>query len=173
MCSAARNFQWKDIQYCNYFTVYLFIFKAVHLYSCEHSQDYFARCKQHWSKSTSCFRFLTPHKSWDKIQPTEHMKLNQKVKQTSLRCFLYMWNKENSYKPVLFTSCKMVYRDKTKDDRQRTDWIGKAIGKTMWLQLSIPFTSAKPILTDYVQSLTLIQNLHNNKKKTFLEEAWF
>jgi len=24
--------------------------------------------------------------------------MNQKVKQTSLRCFLYMWNKENSYK---------------------------------------------------------------------------
>jgi len=30
------------------------------------------------------------YKSWDKIQPTEHLKLNQKVKQTSLRCFLYM-----------------------------------------------------------------------------------
>jgi len=43
----------------------------------------------------------------------------------------------------------------------------------MWLQLSIPFTSAKPILTDYVQSLTLIQNLHKKKKKTFLEAAWF
>jgi len=25
--------------------------------------------------------FLTLHKSWDKIQPTEHVKLNQKVKQ--------------------------------------------------------------------------------------------
>jgi len=42
--------------------------------------------------------FLTLHKSWDKIQPTEHIKLNQKVKQTSLRCFLFVWNKENSYK---------------------------------------------------------------------------
>jgi len=42
--------------------------------------------------------FLTLHKSWDKIQPTEHIKLNQKVRQTSLRCFLYLWNKENSYK---------------------------------------------------------------------------
>jgi len=62
------------------------------------SIDHFARCKQHWSKSTSCFSFLTLHKSWAKIQPTEHIKLNQKVKQTSLRCFLYMWNKENSYK---------------------------------------------------------------------------
>jgi len=55
--------------------------------------DHFARCKQRWSRSTSCFIFLTLHKSWDKIQPTEHGKLNQ-----SLRCFLYMWNKENSYK---------------------------------------------------------------------------
>jgi len=52
--------------------------------------DHFARCKQHW--------FLTLHKSWDKIQPTEHLKLNQKVKKTSSRFFLYMWNKENSYK---------------------------------------------------------------------------
>ncbi len=60
--------------------------------------DHFTRCKQHWSRSTSCFSFLTLHKSWDKIQPTEHLKLNKKVKQTSLRCFLYMWNKENSYK---------------------------------------------------------------------------
>jgi len=58
----------------------------------------FARCKQHWSRSTSCFSFLTLHESWDKIQPTEHIKLNQNVKQTSLRCFLNMWNKENSYK---------------------------------------------------------------------------
>jgi len=33
--------------------------------------------------------FLTLHKSWDKIQPTVHIKLNQKVKQTSIRCFLY------------------------------------------------------------------------------------
>jgi len=41
--------------------------------------DHFARCKQHWSRSTSCFSFLTLHKSWDKIQPTEHIKLNQKV----------------------------------------------------------------------------------------------
>jgi len=41
----------------------------------------FARCKQHWSGSTSCFSFLTLHKSWDKIQPTVHVKLNQKVKQ--------------------------------------------------------------------------------------------
>jgi len=32
----------------------------------------FARCK-HWSRSTSCFS-LTLHKSWDKIQPTEHIK---------------------------------------------------------------------------------------------------
>jgi len=32
----------------------------------------------------------TLHKSWDKIQPTEHINMNQKVKQTSLRCFLYM-----------------------------------------------------------------------------------
>jgi len=38
--------------------------------------DHFARCKQHWSRSTSCFSFLT----LDKIQPTEHIKLNQKVK---------------------------------------------------------------------------------------------
>jgi len=62
------------------------------------SIDHFTRCKQHWSRSTSCFSFLTLglYKSWDKIQPTEHLKLNQKVKQTSLRCFLYMWNKENS-----------------------------------------------------------------------------
>jgi len=52
--------------------------------------DHFTRCKQHWSRSTSCFS-LTLHKSWDKIQPTEHLKLSQKVKQTSLRCFLYMW----------------------------------------------------------------------------------
>jgi len=34
--------------------------------------------------------FLTLHK-------TEHIKLNQKVKQKSLRCFICMWNKENSY----------------------------------------------------------------------------
>jgi len=34
--------------------------------------DHFARCKQRWSRSTSCFSFLTLHKSWDKIQPTEH-----------------------------------------------------------------------------------------------------
>jgi len=34
-----------------------------------------------WSRSTSCFSFLTLHKSWDKIQPTEHVKLNLKVKQ--------------------------------------------------------------------------------------------
>jgi len=34
--------------------------------------------------------FLKLHKSWDKTQPTEHLKLNQKVKQISLRCFLYM-----------------------------------------------------------------------------------
>jgi len=60
--------------------------------------DHFTRCKQHWSRSTSCFSFLTLRKSWDKIQPTEHLKLNKKVKQTSLRCFLYTWNKENSYK---------------------------------------------------------------------------
>jgi len=33
---------------------------------------------------------LTLHKSWDKVQPSEHIKLNQKVKQTSLRFFLYM-----------------------------------------------------------------------------------
>jgi len=46
--------------------------------------DHFTRCKQHWSRSTSCFSFLTLHKSWDKIQTTEHLKLNQKVKQTSL-----------------------------------------------------------------------------------------
>jgi len=39
--------------------------------------DHFAR-----SRSTSCFSFLTLHKSWDKIQPTEHIKVNQKVKQT-------------------------------------------------------------------------------------------
>jgi len=44
--------------------------------------DHFERCKQHWSRSTSCFSFLPQHKSWDKIQPTEHIKLNQKVKQT-------------------------------------------------------------------------------------------
>jgi len=37
-----------------------------------------------------CQYLLIIHKSWDKIQPTEHLKLNQKVKQTSLRCFLYM-----------------------------------------------------------------------------------
>jgi len=43
--------------------------------------DHFARCKQRWSRSTSCFSFLTLHKSWDKIQPTEHVKLYQKVKQ--------------------------------------------------------------------------------------------
>jgi len=30
-----------------------------------HFIDHFARCK-HWSRSTSCFRFLTLHKSWDK-----------------------------------------------------------------------------------------------------------
>jgi len=48
--------------------------------------DHFARCK-------SLFQFLTLHKSWDRIQATD-----QKVKQTSLRCFLYMWNKENGYK---------------------------------------------------------------------------
>jgi len=52
--------------------------------------DHFARCKQHVSRSTSCFSFLTLHKSWYKIQPTEHININQKVKQTSLRCFLYM-----------------------------------------------------------------------------------
>jgi len=46
--------------------------------------DHFARCKQHWSRSTSCLIFLTLHKSWDKIQPTEHVKLNQKVKQQHL-----------------------------------------------------------------------------------------
>jgi len=34
--------------------------------------------------------FLTLDKSWDKIQPREHIKLNQKVKQTYLRLFLYM-----------------------------------------------------------------------------------
>jgi len=62
--------------------------------------DHFARCKQHWSRSTSCF--LTLHKSWDKIQPTEHIKLNQRVKQTSLRCFPYMWNKENKLKQEVF-----------------------------------------------------------------------
>jgi len=49
--------------------------------------DHFTRCKQHWSRSTSCFS-LTLQKSWDKIQPTEHLKLNKKVKQTSLRCIL-------------------------------------------------------------------------------------
>jgi len=54
------------------------------------SIDHFARCKQNWSRSTSCFSFLTLHKSWDKMQPTEHIKLNQKVKQTSLRFVLYM-----------------------------------------------------------------------------------
>jgi len=43
--------------------------------------DHFARCKQHWSRSTSCFSFLTLHKSFDKIQPTAHLKLNQRVKQ--------------------------------------------------------------------------------------------
>jgi len=47
--------------------------------------NHFARCKQNWSKSTSCFSFLTLHKSRDKIQPTEHIKLNQTVKQTPLR----------------------------------------------------------------------------------------
>jgi len=74
--------------------------------------DHFARCKQHWSRSTSCFSFLTLHKSWDKIQPTEHIKLNQKVKQLSLRCFLYMWKRKQLQTetgsvsgPVLFTSC--------------------------------------------------------------------
>jgi len=30
--------------------------------------------------------FLTLYKSWDKIQPTEHLKLNQKVKQTNFTC---------------------------------------------------------------------------------------
>jgi len=60
--------------------------------------DHFARCKQNWPRSPSCFSFLTLHKSWDKIQPTEYIKLNKKVKQTYLRCFIYMWNKENSYK---------------------------------------------------------------------------
>jgi len=59
---------------------------------------FWARCKKHWSRSTSCFSFLTLHKSWDKIETTEHIKLNRKVKQTSLRFFLYMWNKEKSYK---------------------------------------------------------------------------
>jgi len=54
------------------------------------SIDHFARCKQNWSRSTPCFSFLTLHKSWDKMQPTEHIKLNQKVKQTSLRFVLYM-----------------------------------------------------------------------------------
>jgi len=44
--------------------------------------DHFARCKQNWSRSTFCFSFLTLHKSWEKIQPTEHIKVNQKVKQT-------------------------------------------------------------------------------------------
>jgi len=42
------------------------------------------------------------------MQPTEHLKLNQKVKQTSLQFFLYMWNKENSYKlkqEVLLDQC--------------------------------------------------------------------
>jgi len=38
----------------------------------------------------SVFLTLVLDKSWDKIQPTEHLKLNQKVKQTPLRCFLYM-----------------------------------------------------------------------------------
>jgi len=46
----------------------------------EHSIDHFTRCKQHWSRSSSCFSLLTLHKSWDKIQPTAHLKLNQKVK---------------------------------------------------------------------------------------------
>jgi len=48
------------------------------------SIEHFTRCKQHWPRSTSRFSFLTLHKSWDEIQPTEHLKLNQKVKQTSL-----------------------------------------------------------------------------------------
>jgi len=26
------------------------------------SKDHFARCKQHWSRSTSCFSFLSLHK---------------------------------------------------------------------------------------------------------------
>jgi len=42
--------------------------------------------------------FLTLHKRWNEIQPTEHLQLNQKVKHTSLRCFLYIWNKETIYK---------------------------------------------------------------------------
>jgi len=48
------------------------------------AEDHFTRCKQHW------FQFFNTTWSWDKIQPTEHLKLNQKVKQTALRCFLYM-----------------------------------------------------------------------------------
>jgi len=73
-----------------------------------HDIDHFTRCKQHWSRNTYCFSFWALHKSWDKIQLTEHIKLNQKVKQTSLRCFLYMWNKENTYKlkqEVLLDQC--------------------------------------------------------------------
>jgi len=51
--------------------------------------DHFTRCKQHWPRSTSCFSFLTLHISWDKIQTTEHLKLNQKVKHLQ-DFFLYM-----------------------------------------------------------------------------------
>jgi len=42
-------------------------------YSNVNPVEHFTRCKQHWSRSTSCFSFLTLHKSWDKIQPTEHI----------------------------------------------------------------------------------------------------
>jgi len=43
--------------------------------------DHFARCKQqHFSTGPEALPVSVYSITWDKIQPTEHIKLNQKVK---------------------------------------------------------------------------------------------
>jgi len=43
--------------------------------------DHFARCKQqHFSTGPEALPVSVYSLTWDKIQPTEHIKLNQKVK---------------------------------------------------------------------------------------------
>jgi len=41
--------------------------------------DHFARLNKTGPDKHFLFQFLTLHKSWDKIQPTEHIQLNQKI----------------------------------------------------------------------------------------------
>lgn len=72
---------WKDGLKDDYWKIFYGSFKKTQTESF-YQVGHFPYCKQHRSRSTLCFNFLTLHKHWQKV-PTEHLELNQNVTQTS------------------------------------------------------------------------------------------